>query len=103
MESLLRTAWWSVLGSIEELGDDYKPDPRAVNIVVIAKAEAVTKAVQVVDLAMDTVGGAAFYKTSLIERAYRDVRGGPFHPYTPEKTLLHAGRMALGVEVDTLW
>jgi acyl-CoA dehydrogenase len=70
---------------------------------MISKAEVVTKAIQVVDLAMETVGGPAFYKSSPLERAYRDVRAGSFHPFTPEKTILHAGRMALGVEVDTLW
>jgi len=103
MDSLLRTAWWSIIGSIEEIGEDYKPTPETVNTLMIAKAEAVTKAVQVVDLAMETTGGPAFYKSSPLERAYRDVRGGPFHPLTPEKTMLHAGRIALGVEVDTLW
>ncbi len=103
MESQLRTAWWALLGAVEELGDDYKPTPAAVNLVMIAKAEAVMKAIQVVDLAMETAGGQAFYKSSPLERAYRDVRAGSFHPFTPEKTMLHAGRIALGVEVDTLW
>jgi acyl-CoA dehydrogenase len=103
MESMLRTSWWSILGAIEEIGDDYKPTPEVVNVMMLAKAETVTKAVQVVELAMETAGGPSFFKTSPLERAYRDVRGGPFHPYTPEKAMLHAGRLALDVEVDTLW
>ncbi|HEX5164058.1 MAG TPA: acyl-CoA dehydrogenase family protein, partial [Thermomicrobiales bacterium] len=60
MQAHLQNAWWALLGSVEQLGDDYKPNPEASNIVTIAKAEVVTKAVQVVDLAMETVGGAAF-------------------------------------------
>jgi alkylation response protein AidB-like acyl-CoA dehydrogenase len=52
---------------------------------------------------METVGGAAFYERSLLERAYRDVRGGPFHPLPPEKTLQYAGRLALGQPVDQVW
>jgi alkylation response protein AidB-like acyl-CoA dehydrogenase len=56
-----------------------------------------------VDLAMETTGGAAFFKTSSLERAYRDVRGGPFHPLTPDKALLHAGRLALDLSVDQVW
>jgi acyl-CoA dehydrogenase len=103
MESMLRTSWWSILGAIEEIGDDYKPTPEVVNVMMLAKAETVTKAVQVVELAMETAGGPSFFKTSPLERAYRDVRGGPFHPYTPEKAMLHAGRLALDIEVDTLW
>ena len=35
-----------------------------------------------------------------IERAYRDVRAAKFHPLTMEATLLHAGRLALGVPCD---
>lgn len=70
---------------------------------MIAKAEAASKAIQIVDLAMETAGGQAYYKSSPLERAYRDVRAGTFHPFTPEKTLIHAGRLALGVEVDTVW
>jgi acyl-CoA dehydrogenase len=103
MEALLRTGWWALIASVEELGDDYRPTPEAVNTVMIAKAEAASKAILVVDLAMETVGGAAYYRTSPLERAYRDVRAGTIHPFNPEKTQLHAGRMALGVEVDTLW
>lgn len=103
METLLRTGWWALIASVEELGSDYKPTPESVNTVMIGKAEAAAKAVQVVDIAMETVGGAAFYKSSPVERAYRDVRAGTIHPFNPEKTQLHAGRLALGVEVDTLW
>ena len=35
--------------------------------------------------------GPAFYRRSPLERAYRDVRGGPFHPMTPEATLADVG------------
>jgi acyl-CoA dehydrogenase len=103
IDATLRTTWWTLLGALEELGDDYHPDARATNLVTIAKREVVTRAIRIVDLAMETVGGAAFFKTSPLERAYRDVRGGPFHPLTPEKTLIHAGRMTLGIDVDQVW
>jgi acyl-CoA dehydrogenase len=103
MDSRLRTAWWSLLGALDELGADYRPDERATNLVMIAKRDVVTSAVAVVDLAMETAGGVAFFRRCPIERAYRDVRGGPFHPFTPEKTLVHAGRYALGLSVDEIW
>ncbi len=46
-------------------------------------------------LAETVAGGAAFYRRSPLERAYRDVRGGPFHPLTPEDTLTLVGQRAL--------
>ena len=105
MEYKLRTAWWALLGALAELGDDYQftPGEANVNAVMLAKRCVVTQAVEVVDLAMEVVGGAAYFKRSPIERAYRDVRAGKFHPFTPEKTLQYAGRLALGQPVDQIW
>jgi alkylation response protein AidB-like acyl-CoA dehydrogenase len=53
-------------------------------------------AIEVVDLAMDTMGGQSYFRRAGLERAYRDVRAGTFHPFTPEMTLTYAGKMALG-------
>jgi acyl-CoA dehydrogenase len=103
MDVKLRTAWWSLLGALDELGDDYALDDRAVGAVMIAKRQVVTEAIAVVDLALATVGGSAYFKRSPLEQAYRDVRAGEFHPFTPEKTLLHTGRSALGEPVETIW
>jgi acyl-CoA dehydrogenase len=105
MEYKLRTAWWSLSGGINELADDYQypADEQTVNVALLAKRHVVTEATAIVDLAMEAVGGAAFYKRSPLERAYRDVRGGPFHPLPPEKTLQFAGRLALGQPVDQIW
>ena len=50
---------------------------------------------------MDVAGGAAFRSGTTIERCYRDTRGAKLHPLTPELTLLHAGRLALGQPADT--
>ena len=47
---------------------------------------------------MDVAGGPAFFRGSVIERAYRDIRAVKFHPFTPEDTLLALGRDALGAE-----
>lgn len=63
--------------------------------VMAAKREVALAEVEVCDLAMQVAGGAAFFKGSLIERCYRDIRAAAFHPLTPEATLLAAGRHAL--------
>ena len=96
MDAKLRVAWWALLGSIDELGEDYAADASTLATVMLAKRQAVTEAIAVVDLAMDVLGGRAYFRSSPLERAYRDVRAGTFHPLTPEATLAYAGKLALG-------
>jgi acyl-CoA dehydrogenase len=103
MDSKLRTSWWSLVGALDEVGDD-PPLNEDVNATILtAKRYVVTEAVEIVDLAMEAVGGASYYKRSALERAYRDVHAGKYHPLTPEKTVLYAGRNALGLPVDQIW
>ena len=73
------------------IGDDPALDEATLATVMTAKRHAVAEARAVVDLALEVAGGAAFYRRSPLERAYRDVRGGPFHPLTPEATLTLLG------------
>lgn len=95
MEARLRVARWGLLGALDEVGDDPPADLPPLNTVMAAKRHAVLEAVAVTDLALQVAGGPAFYRTSPLERAYRDVRGGPFHPLTPEATLDSLSRTAL--------
>jgi acyl-CoA dehydrogenase len=95
MESRLRVAHWALLGAVEEMGDDITPDEATLETVMTAKRHAVVEARAITDLALEAVGGAAFFRSSPLERAYRDVRGGPFHPLTPEATLELVGRRTI--------
>ena len=70
--------------------------------VMAAKREVALAGVEVCDLAMEVAGGPSFSKGSIIERAYRDIRAAKFHPLSMEKTLVHAGRVALGVPADVV-
>jgi alkylation response protein AidB-like acyl-CoA dehydrogenase len=101
MDSRLRASWWSLLGALGETGDPPVPSHETVSTLMLAKRECVLAAKEVVDLAMDTLGGTSYFRSSPLERAYRDVRAGTFHPFTPEVTLVHAGRLALGDDVST--
>jgi alkylation response protein AidB-like acyl-CoA dehydrogenase len=96
MDAKLRGAWWALLGAVDELGEDYAVSSATLATVMIAKRQVVTEAIEVVNLAMDVLGGRSFYRRSPLERAYRDVRAGTFHPLTPEITLNYAGKLALG-------
>jgi acyl-CoA dehydrogenase len=103
MDHKLRTAWWTILGSLDEMGEDPTPDEPTANLLQIMKTYVVDAAISVVDQAMEAVGGSAYFKRSSVEMAYRDVRAGKFHPLTNEKALTHSGRLALGLPVDTIW
>lgn len=65
--------------------------------LVAVKNHCVEGAKKVVDLAMDVSGGSGMFKRNELERLYRDVRCGGFHP--ANNALVHeiVGKTALGV------
>jgi alkylation response protein AidB-like acyl-CoA dehydrogenase len=87
-------------GAIALIGDDPVPELDRVVAVGQAKRAVAEEAVSACDVAMEVTGGAGYYRKLGIERAVRDVRGVGFHPLTPELTLLHAGKVALGQPAD---
>ena len=68
--------------------------------IVAMKYHIVEFAKRVVDIAMDMSGGAGMYKTNELERLYRDVRAGGFHP--ANSALVHelVGKTTLGVSLE---
>ncbi|MFG6202143.1 acyl-CoA dehydrogenase family protein [Nonomuraea sp. JJY05] len=103
MSARLRVAKWALIGAVDEAGEDPPADERTLTTLMVAKRHAVCEAKAIVDLALDVVGGAAFFRTLPLERAYRDVRGGPFHPIPPEATLAMAGAGVLADARHASW
>ncbi|MET0901844.1 MAG: acyl-CoA dehydrogenase family protein [Acidimicrobiales bacterium] len=97
MRHRLQVASWALDGALEEVGDDPTPSVERVAAVMAAKREIALAGIEVCDLAMEVGGGPAYFKGSVIERCYRDIRAAKFHPLDPELTLVHAGRLALGL------
>jgi alkylation response protein AidB-like acyl-CoA dehydrogenase len=97
MRHKLQVAEWALDGALRIVGDDPTPSPDRFLATMTAKAEVAQAGIEVCDLAMDVAGGQAFFKGSVIERSYRDIRAAKFHPLTPEATLVEAGRRALGI------
>lgn len=97
MRHKLQVAQWALDGALGLIGDDPAPSHDRFLAAMAAKAEVARAGIEVCDLAMDVAGGQAYFKGSVIERAYRDIRASTFHPLTPEATHLEAGRHALGV------
>lgn len=100
MSHRLQIASWALDRAYDEIGDDPDPSMRAFAAALAAKREIALAGIEVCDIAMEVGGGAAFFKGSVIERAYRDIRAAKFHPLTPEQTLVHAGKLALGLPAD---
>jgi alkylation response protein AidB-like acyl-CoA dehydrogenase len=100
MDTRLRVAGWALDGALAVVGDD--PEPSMANVVAVmaAKREVSLAGVEVCDLALEVGGGSSFYRTSAIERCYRDVRGIKFHPFPPDDALVHAGLVALDLPAD---
>jgi alkylation response protein AidB-like acyl-CoA dehydrogenase len=67
--------------------------------LVALKYHCTEAAKRVVDLALTISGGTGMYRRSELERLYRDVRCGGFHPANP--LLVHeiVGKTALGVDL----
>ncbi|HEY8547970.1 MAG TPA: acyl-CoA dehydrogenase family protein [Acidimicrobiales bacterium] len=65
--------------------------------VYATKWHAVEAAKRVVDLALDVSGGAGMFRSNELERLYRDVRCGGFHPGNDALTHELVGKAVLGV------
>jgi acyl-CoA dehydrogenase len=53
----------------------------------------------VAELALQAAGGSGFYRTTGLERLFRDAQAARFHPLQEGAQRDYAGRMALGLEV----
>jgi len=67
--------------------------------LVALKYHCTESAKRVVDLAMTMSGGTGMYKRSELERLYRDVRCGGFHPANPLLAHEIIGKTALGIDL----
>ena len=102
MAHRLKVASWALDGALDEIGDDPDPSMHRFSVAMTAKREIALAGIEVCDLAVEVAGGPAFFRGSIIERCYRDIRAATFHPLRPEQTLVHGGRMALGLPVDSV-
>lgn len=81
---------------IENRDAEWDPGARTawVDVTKVATTEA---AIRAADTAMRLVGGSSFRRGSMLEKLYRDARGGPFHPLTTDQAYDLLGRSELGL------
>jgi alkylation response protein AidB-like acyl-CoA dehydrogenase len=87
-----RAAMWKAAGEV----DRDAPESWS-RKAVAARMIAVENSVRVVDLALRAVGGASYFKRIPLERLFRDVRAGLYHPFDSDESLEFLGKSAFGI------
>jgi alkylation response protein AidB-like acyl-CoA dehydrogenase len=68
---------------------------------LIGRTLVANAAIKTVERAMEAAGGAGFYRGLGLERLFRDVQGARYHQVREPAQLLYAGRLALGLDVNS--
>lgn len=76
------------------------PGPETTGRAMTARTLLGQAALETVEKAMEAAGGAAFYRSQGLERAFRDVQAARFHPLQEKPQLRYSGRLALGWDID---
>ena len=85
------------------LAETAAPGAATTNDTMMARSLVARHALAAVDLAMEAAGGAAFYRDNGLERLFRDIQGARFHPMQQGPQATYAGRMALDMDVATVF
>jgi len=83
-----------------EIAGNGTPGPETTSEAMACRTLAGQAAIDAVAKAMEVAGGAAFYRKTGLERAFRDVQAARFHPLQEKPQLDLAGRVALGWDID---
>ncbi|MBL9046949.1 MAG: acyl-CoA dehydrogenase family protein [Tabrizicola sp.] len=75
------------------------PSAEAVNDVMMGKVLAADHMLRAVELALELAGGAGFYRSTGLERCFRDIQGARYHALQRGPQAQYAGAMALGESV----
>lgn len=79
------------------------PGAESINQVMMGRRLVAAHAIRAVELAMESAGGAGFYRAQGLERRFRDIQGARYHPMQPGQQAEYAGAMALGMPVDKIF
>jgi acyl-CoA dehydrogenase len=83
-----------------EIAETAEPGPETTSEAMACRTLVGQAAIATVSKAMEVAGGAAFYRKSGLERAFRDVQAARFHPMQEKPQQDLAGRIALGWDID---
>ena len=82
------------------LAETAAPGPEVTSEIMQCRTLVGQGAIDTVTKAMEVAGGAAFYRKTGLERAFRDVQAARFHPLQEKPQLDLTGRVALGWDIN---
>ncbi len=93
--TLLHLAWQSMI----EITNDYDVAPSidSANRMLVRKTLAANAALAVATKAVELSGGSALFRSTGMERLFRDLQGAPLHPLPEKKQWMFSGRVAAGL------
>jgi alkylation response protein AidB-like acyl-CoA dehydrogenase len=77
-----------------------EPGPATTNRVWIGRTLVGRAVINVVQRAMEVAGSGSFYRTSALERLFRDIQAARYHRPQEREQLRFSGRWGLGLEID---
>ncbi len=90
-----RAVMWKAAAEVEH-DEPGNWSRKAIAACMIARENSV----RVVDLALRAVGGSSYFKQLPLERLYRDVRAGIYHPFDSDESIEFLGRSAFGLPMS---
>jgi alkylation response protein AidB-like acyl-CoA dehydrogenase len=86
--------------SMVELARSAKPGPETSSALLIRRTLVATAVLRTVDRAMELAGGAGVFRSSRLERLFRDVQACRYHPLPEKQQTRLTGRLMLGLDID---
>ena len=83
-----------------EAADTGEPGRETTNRIWTGRTLVGGAAMRVVEKAMEVAGSGSFYRTSVLERLFRDTQGARYHRPQRREQVLFSGRLALGLDAD---
>jgi alkylation response protein AidB-like acyl-CoA dehydrogenase len=77
-----------------------KPGVEATNAMICRRTIFVEAVIGAVEKAMEVSGGAGFYRSTGLERCFRDIQGARYHPVQEKPQTRLTGRILLGLDID---
>jgi acyl-CoA dehydrogenase len=77
---------------------DYEPSIALSDLTYRRKTTLAGAAVRTVELAMESASGTAFFRSTGLERCFRDIQAVRYHPWQEHKQYRFSGRVALGLD-----
>ena len=99
MENLLVSAQLAH-GGMVDLSRTAKPGPETSSAMLIRRTLVATGVLRTVDKALEVAGGAGFFRSTRLERLFRDAQASRYHPLPEKQQTRLTGRLLLGLELD---